>query len=221
MRRILSVAACVLSTGALANPSLSPRFSGKAGLLPEKRMETFHTQKMDQSWTVYGIDYLVDGLLYPKGPICALENTYWDGSLFQLSVPIGHGVVRKPPPFKIYFKDNTWEISGPFPQRSSLQLNMFKDKTFVDGGALKFTIVSKSGILIDGIAGQFGVSLDKSDKIVFVMPGTIKNSTVSLPNTRLALNYFVDCQRAYDDLHGKGDEAEPGNGTGRTNDARQ
>jgi hypothetical protein len=213
MRKISVLAACVLSTGALANPSMSPRFEGKAGLIPDKRLETFYTQKMDPSWTVFGIDYFVEGRVYPKGPICALENAYKDGSLFQLSVPVADHREGKPPPFKLYFKDNTWEIAGPYPQQAALQLNMFKGKQLVGGGELKFTIMSKNGILINGIAGQFAISLEQANKLVFVMPGTIKNSTVYLPNIRLALNYFVLCQSAYLDLNEdkKGDEAEPSN----------
>lgn len=212
-RNILIFAVCVLSTGAVAGPSTSPRFEGKAGLIPDKRFETFYTKKMDQAWTVYGINYLYEGNVYPIGPICALENRYRDGSLLQISVPIMQGPRqgRKPPPFKLYFKDNTWEISGPYPQESSLQLNLFKGGKLVDGGELKFTVMSKNSILINGIAGNLAMSLEKSDKLVFVMPGTIKNSTVTLPNTRLALLYFVDCDRAYLDLLEEDDMAEPAN----------
>ncbi|MBR0914313.1 hypothetical protein [Bradyrhizobium japonicum] len=209
IREILILSVCLLNTGALAGPSTSPRYEGKAGLIPDKKFETFYTKKVDQAWTVYGINYLVDGNVYPKGPICALENRYGDGSLLQLSVPIREG--RKPPPFKLYFKDNTWEISGPFPQQASLQLNMFKGGKFVDGGELKFTVMSKNSILINGIAGKFGMSLEKSDKLVFVMPGTIRNSTVTLPNTKLALLYFVECDGAYSDLPEEDDMAEPAN----------
>jgi hypothetical protein len=207
IRNILILAVCILSSGALAGPSTSPRFEGQAGLIPDKKFETFFTRKVDQSWTVYGINYLIDGTVYPAGPICALENRYGDGSLLQISVAIRTD--RKPPTFKIYFKDNTWEISGPYPQVASLQLNMFKEGKFVDGGELKFMIMSKNGIVISGIAGKFGASFEKSDKLVFVMPGTIKNSTVQIPGR--ALLYFDDCHRAYANLPEENDMAEPAN----------
>lgn len=74
---------------------------------------------------------------------------------------------------------------------------------------MKFTVISKNNILINGIAGKFGMSLEKSDKQVFVMPGTIRNSTVTLRNTKLALLYFVECEGAYLDPPEEDDMAEP------------
>ena len=59
-------------------------------------------------WTrpgrVYGINYLVDGNVYPKSDLCPRKPLWVRVS----AAALGHKDGRKPPPFKLYFKDNTW-----------------------------------------------------------------------------------------------------------------
>lgn len=154
------------------------------------KTDSFYREKIDDSWSVTGVRYPDS----TKRPACFAENVYKDGSTFQLSIDPGLGVVY------IWFKDNTWEIKGPFGKQYNLRLNLFNNNEIVIGGEMKFLLLSKNTISILKISpNAFFKALRQANKLVFVMPGTVINSTVAIPHTKAILDSFKTCIYKFND----------------------
>jgi hypothetical protein len=152
--------------------------------VPPAGTNAFYKEKIDENWSVVGVKYPESG----KRPACFAENVYKDGSIFQLSVDPDVGTLY------IWFKDNSWEIKGPFGKQYNLRLNLFNDKEVIIGGEMKFMLLSKNTISVLKISpNPFFKAFAQSNKVVFVMPGTVTNSTVAIPHTKAILEAFKKC----------------------------
>jgi hypothetical protein len=187
MHRILILAACLLSTGALANPSLE-----------KKTFEVFYEKQIDKLSKVYGVEYFAENQVYDQGPTCALQITGLDGSTYQVAFRVG----LPNPPFTIYVKDNSWEIAGPYPKGGALQMNMFWIDNIRGGDQMRFILLTKNSIVIKKIGNKFSELFAKSNRMVFVMPDNIKNAQVIFPlDMDRTLKSLVACSHKWEDTN--------------------
>ncbi len=153
------------------------------------KIDHFYKKQIDEAWTVYGNAYDEN-----QRAACFAENRYKDGSIFQLSINPGTNDLY------IWFKDNTWEMkSHSFHKDYPVRLNLFNDDKIIDGGNMTFTVLDKNTIQILHIGQKpFFKTLLNSNKIVFVMPGTVLNATVRMAHTPEVLKAFEGCIREYE-----------------------
>lgn len=171
----------------------SPGIAGPSAARPAPEpapigvVESFFKHQIDENYWVYGSVYPGQA---DKPPACFLDNKYVDGSRFQLSI---HPVTGQ---LDVWFRDHSWEIKGPHGAnaRHRLQLNVFDGKELVDGRPLEFVLWSKNHIKISKIqSAWFLKAFARGNKIVFVMPGTIINSTVEYKFAKATLNNLNLC----------------------------
>ena len=156
----------------------------------------FFARSIDELWMVHGVTYPDNP---DRNPTCFADRVYNDGSRFQLSRDLVKDELY------IWFRDNTWEIKEPFGLNTSysVRINIFNSRNqIIGGGDMKFSVLAKNVITLRRMAEKaFLEVLLRGDKLVFVMPGTVPNTTVTFNGAaKMITRTLSDCAKASRDI---------------------
>ena len=179
MKGTLCLVFMCMNTGVYAEGALKPR--------------DFFARSVDEVWMVNGVTYPENP---DKNPTCFADRVYNDGSRFQLSKDLANNELY------IWFKNNTWEIKGPFGPKTSypVRINIFDSRNqIIGGGDMKFSVLAKNIITLRRMSEKaFLEVFFRGDKLVFVMPGTVPNATVTLNGAaKRMVRALSECVKAF------------------------
>lgn len=154
------------------------------GILPvHAENATFFKKSVPNTgWSVFG-NKAVDS----KDPACWAQVRWKDGSEFQFALNL------KQKEFRIIIENVNWQIDEEPGQYSGLHVNLYDSKNnIIDGYDFGFYLVDKKTINV-GLNKSFVINFLKASKVIFVMPGNVKNITVTLQGQVPMMNILGEC----------------------------
>lgn len=154
------------------------------------RIEIFN-EIINGTWKANGArpDGNNDGVL--SFPICTVWGRFDDGSDLQISKNVKSGELY------MWVRNTDWELDSEAKSNESrysqVQINFYKGRKFVKGGALHWYAKSKNIVAIPDIGPtEFALALHHSNRLSIVMPGNIGNMHVNIPGKQV-LTVLVKC----------------------------
>lgn len=143
----------------------------------------FYGRKLPQNWTIIGS--LGDG---KNTPACMAARDFPDGSVFSLFTNLSNGSMF------MALSEVAWDFEHPQGTRGNLRLNAYKNGR-VAGVQLDFLVVDKNTIHVPNLKPQedWMETIASSDRIQIIMPEGAKNTIMTLPGSRQAMNELALC----------------------------
>jgi len=145
----------------------------------------FFYRNTSGQWSVYGHPGRDD-----LNPACIAQTNCSDGSTLMIIQDLADGELY------IHLTQNQWNIEGPYPTNSELELNFYKNNRIYLSVGSRFSLTGSNTIVIRGIDhDKFLGPFTESERMVFVIPGNVPNLTVGLRGVRNAFDFTTQCLR--------------------------
>lgn len=156
-------------------------FAGAGDLVVSKPAVEFYQTSVAGGWLIMG-----QTAIKPYAPVCSINRSYSDGSLFSILYDLNDGEVY------IILTNIGWNITdkeGEYKLRANFHWSDGKIK----GGNAPYDLLNKNTIRMRQLNSVFMKDFMDAKELRLIMPGTVENITITLTGSRDASFKLGDC----------------------------